>query len=183
MAAKITGLKLNSRGQLVEVKNKWNNNSDDKQLVAALKRIGKLDDKQFGFDSTGEKDYGAQLELQVRTGQIKDFDRQVRFDLFVFDADGRRHNLGNHMRVDFVIERFPIDGQSYSEPISVGKLFAPAELLEVLEYKGPTTPEFLLKKKLFPVCYPHITYTIAWHGKQERQKRKWPKRKLRSHQS
>lgn len=91
------------------------------------------------FDSRREADYYGQLKLEKRTGIIKDFERQVEFDLLAHDGwKGKR--VCAH-RVDFLVTL--TDG-SY----------------EVREVKGYATAEWNLKRKIFESNYPKIPYRV-----------------------
>jgi hypothetical protein len=94
---------------------------------------------QFGkFDSKKEAAYCEDLELMKRAGEILDYERQVRYDLY-----GKNGGQICYMRVDFVVE--------YSDTTK-----------EVHEVKSniTMTPEWNIKRKLFEDNYPETKYLV-----------------------
>lgn len=87
------------------------------------------------YDSRLEARYAATLDLLKRAGQIREWTRQVTVPL---EVNGR--HVCN-MRVDF-------------------RVVMPNGAVEFHEVKGFSTPEWLLKKKLFQAIYPERTYTV-----------------------
>lgn len=87
------------------------------------------------FDSRREADYYGQLKIEKKAKLIKDFERQVSFEL-------RCNNflICRHV-VDFLVTN--LDG-SY----------------EVREVKGFATDLWAIKKKLFEATYPEIPYKV-----------------------
>ncbi|SRR5258708_3157057 len=87
--------------------------------------------KQNGYDSKKESAYAQELELRKRMGEIKDFEGQVKIELF--GENGTR--VCNYF-IDFVVTHN--DGT-----------------LEYIEVKGFETPVWRLKWKLFEDKYGH----------------------------
>lgn len=90
------------------------------------------------FNSRREADYYGQLKIEKRSrpALIKDFERQVSFELRCNDILICRHI------VDFLITK--LDG-SY----------------EVREVKGFATDVWQIKRKLFEANYPNIPYKVV----------------------
>ena len=100
----------------------------------------------IAFHSRKEAGYYQQLKLEVRTKLIKDFKRQVAFDLFAFCPLDHTFVNGTPVRVcrhdvDFLVT-LP-DGSQ-----------------EVREVKGFATAEWDLKRKIFEANYPNIPYKV-----------------------
>lgn len=91
------------------------------------------------YHSRREAQEAASLDLQVKAGTIKSWDRQVRISL---DVNGK--HIANYY-ADFRIVH--LDGS-----------------IEILEVKGFATDVYLLKKKLLEATYlkdhPEIRYTV-----------------------
>jgi len=107
------------------------------------KRQNKYNSKKtstgFGlFDSKKEAAYGSDLELLKKAKEIKDYKRQVRYDLY-----GKNGSRICYMKVDFEVE-LP-DGD-----------------IEVHEVKSniTMTPEWNIKRKLFEDNYPEVKYIV-----------------------
>lgn len=98
----------------------------------------------ISFDSKKEADYYLHLKLMKKAGQIKDFKRQVSFDLFAWVDNNampnQREKIGTH-RVDFLVEN--TDGSQ-----------------EVREVKGFATSLWDYKRKVFEANYPEIPYMV-----------------------
>ncbi len=92
------------------------------------------------FDSRREADYYGQLKIEKRAKLIKDFQRQVEFDLYAWDGVSFGKRVCAH-RVDFLVT-MP-DGKK-----------------EVREVKGFATDIWDLKRKMFEANYPHIPYKV-----------------------
>ena len=97
------------------------------------------------FHSKGEARYYQQLKIEKRAGLIKDFERQVSFELFAYygkPQTGRlRVEVCRHI-VDFLITLS--DGSQ-----------------EVREFKGFATSTWDLKRKIFEANYPEIPYKVV----------------------
>lgn len=94
------------------------------------------------FDSRREKDYYGQLKMEKRAKLIKDFDRQVTFDLFAWTPNGRKL-LRHYLRVDFLVT------------LQNGE----KEIREV-KSKVTMTPEWATKQEIFQANYPEISYKV-----------------------
>jgi uncharacterized protein DUF1064 len=114
--------------------------------LGRIKRKGRVRNVQscvgadgFRYHSRGEARVAAELELRVKAGDIKDFERQVNFPLIV-----NGHKVCTYI-ADFLI--LHNDGTR-----------------EVLEVKGWRTPEWILKEKLFRASWLHdnpgIRFTV-----------------------
>jgi hypothetical protein len=86
-------------------------------------------------DSRGEVSYCDRLRYEKLAGEIRDYQVQKKYPLFV---EGMR--LCNHI-VDFLVTEK--DGT-----------------VAVHEYKGFATRDWRLKMKLFKTCYPDIPYRV-----------------------
>jgi len=98
----------------------------------------------ISFHSKFEAGYYSQLKIEKRTKLIKDFKRQVCFDLWAAVDSANCKGLVTHVCchiVDFLVT-LP-DGSQ-----------------EVREVKGFATAEWDLKRKLFEANYPHIPYKV-----------------------
>jgi hypothetical protein len=89
--------------------------------------------------SRGEADFCDDLFKNVEAGHIKDVEYEKRF--YLHDIDGR--TIAHHYP-DFLITHFD-------------------DSKEVIEYKGVTNREWVLKKVIFQYEYPEIIYTVHWH--------------------
>lgn len=103
------------------------------------------------FDSRREADYYGQLKIEKRAGLVKDFKRQVEFDLAAWTpipCGGAAHLLTRNCekvcshKVDFLVTLN--DGSQ-----------------EVREVKGFETDIWHLKRKLFEANYPSIKYRVV----------------------
>lgn len=99
----------------------------------------------ISFHSKKEAQYYGQLKLEKRCGMIKDFQRQVTFDLFALtDVDSPENydckRVCTHI-VDFLVT-------------------LPEGLQEVREVKGFATDVWDLKRKIFEANYPQIPYKV-----------------------
>ena len=106
------------------------------------------------YDSVGEKDYAVLLDLRVKAGDIKSWERQVKIDLKV---------NGTHVTnyyIDFIITHN--DGT-----------------LELVEYKGMVMPlwvcKFNLLKALMDELYPGAKLTVVKHESKYKPKSTWNK--------
>jgi hypothetical protein len=100
------------------------------------------------YDSKFEAKYGQELELRLKAGDIKGFERQKNIDLIV------NGYVVCQYRVDFVV-------------------FHNDETIEYVELKGYATDVFKLKWKLFDALYgnlPDVKLTIIYQGKNWRPK-------------
>ena len=88
------------------------------------------------YDSKGEAGYAQDLDLMVKAGEIKSYERQVSFDLHGVNGG----KVCVH-RVDFLV--LTNEGKQ-----------------EVHEYKGFATAVWDLKRKLFEDEYPEIEYIV-----------------------
>lgn len=92
------------------------------------------------FDSRKEANYFCLLKMLKRGGVVREFERQVAFELqpkFV-DRNGEKHRAINY-KADFVVH--------YSDGRNV-----------VVDVKGFRTKEYLLKRKLLLFKYPDIVF-------------------------
>ena len=108
-----------------------------------IKRQNKYNSKRtstnFGqFDSKKEAAYCNDLELMKKAGEIKDYKRQVRFDL-----RGLNGGRIGYMRVDFLVEMPNGD----------------KEVHEVKSYIT-MTDSWKIKRNLFEDNYPDIKYVV-----------------------
>jgi len=96
----------------------------------------------YRFDSRREADYYGQLRIEkrARPALIKDFERQVSFELYAWTPDGKV-KVCAHI-VDFLVTL--LDGTK-----------------EVREVKGYATETWNLKRKLFEANYPDIPYKVV----------------------
>ena len=93
----------------------------------------------ISFHSKKEAAYYGQLKLELRAKLIKEFKRQVAFDLFAWSPEGRVRVCA-HI-VDFLVT-------------------LPDGATEVREVKGFATDVWDLKRKLFEGNYPQIPYKV-----------------------
>lgn len=98
----------------------------------ALSCTCKLDHKH---DSKDEASYCNKLNLLLRAGEIKSFETQVNFPLYVNDKKVTT------MRIDFMV----INNDNS---------------ISYHEYKGFATPVFRLKWKLLQALYPELDYQL-----------------------
>jgi len=87
------------------------------------------------YDSKGEAELAAELDIRQKAGEIKSWERQVSYKLVVHGVVICTH------RVDFVITHHN-------------------NTREAVEYKGYATALWKLKRKLFEAIYPNIPYTV-----------------------
>jgi hypothetical protein len=104
----------------------------------------------IAFDSGAEGDYYGQLKLEKRCGLIKDYERQVSFDLYAWGPlcvqAPKSHKVCRHI-VDFLVT-LP-DGSR--------------EVSEVKGYRdGAAYALWDLKRKLFEFNYPEIRYKVVF---------------------
>lgn len=83
-----------------------------------------------------ESDYCATLQLLVKSGDIKSFEYEKKYDMIV---NGKR--ICGH-KPDFTVIRK--DG-----------------MVEVHETKGFSTDTWIIRRKLFEACYPEIPYIVV----------------------
>lgn len=88
--------------------------------------------------SNGEAQYCSELALRVRAGDIKSYEKQVKFELKVNGV-----KICSYY-VDFVITHNDLSRQA-------------------IEYKGFETEVFKIKEKLFRALYPELDYQIIYH--------------------
>jgi len=88
--------------------------------------------------SRGEAGHCNGLQVQLKSGLIKDFKSQKAL---VIKIKGR--TIGRHIP-DFLITN--LDGTQ-----------------EIQEYKGKVTDIWKWKRALTEVCYPDIPYKVIWH--------------------
>lgn len=93
------------------------------------------------YDSKLEADYSGQLKMEKRCKLIKDYERQVSFELYAWGPDGKRTQVCRHL-VDYLVTLN--DGTK-----------------EVREVKGFATAVWDLKRKLFESNYPAIPYKVV----------------------
>lgn len=104
----------------------------------------------ISFHSKFEAGYYSQLKIEKRTKLIKDFKRQVAFDLsaavFEKTSDPLLSVVSGYRKVCVHIVDFLVTLPDGSH--------------EVREVKGFATAEWDLKRKLFEANYPHIPYKV-----------------------
>lgn len=97
------------------------------------------------YDSKFEASVAADLDLRVKAGDIKAYDKQFVVEFIVYRKDGRPYKLGQH-RVDFRIHHN--DGS-----------------FELYEAKGFETADYKRKRKwledLWLPEHPDHTYTVV----------------------
>lgn len=95
------------------------------------------------YDSKLEASYAADLDLLIKAGEIKSFDRQVNLDL---EVNGY---VVCQYRIDFIIHHND-------------------DTLEYVETKGVATDVWKLKWKLFEALFcdkPDVKLTVVYQGK------------------
>lgn len=97
------------------------------------------------FDSRREADYYGQLKMEKRAKLIKDFERQVEFDLYGWGYSNPEGGLCKKRVCSHIVDFFVTlnDGEK-----------------EVREVKGFATDIWDLKRKLFEANYPGINYKV-----------------------
>jgi len=95
------------------------------------------------FDSRKECDYYGILKIEKKGNLIKDFKRQVTFQLYGHNGNEGKPILVCSHRVDFIVTKN--DGTQ--------------EVREVKSY-GTMTDVWKLKRKLFEANYPKIEYRV-----------------------
>lgn len=109
-------------------------------LKSDLEKINKYGAKKkeyngIIYDSAFEAKYAAELDWRKRAGDIKDWQRQIKFDLKINDV------LICKYIVDFVIIRKD-DSREY------------------VETKGFETRDWKIKRKLFQALFPDLNYIV-----------------------
>lgn len=94
------------------------------------------------FDSQKEADYYCQLKLLKKSGKIKDFALQPKYELQpAFEKDGKKFRPITYI-ADFLI--------TYNDGST-----------EIVDIKGIETKDFRLKKKMFEYRFPDLKLTIS----------------------
>lgn len=108
--------------------------------------LGKLKREYNGvrYDSELEARYARVLDLLVKEGKVRGWERQIAFPLFAFQS------LSAGRAISAVITKIVIDF----------KVWHMDDRLEYVECKGMETPLYKLKKKMFDACYPDIKITM-----------------------
>ena len=87
------------------------------------------------YDSTGEANYAALLDLRIKAGEILRVERQPKVELHINGV------LWRSWRIDF-------------------KVFITEEKYEFHEFKGVETSDYKMKRDAFNIIYPHETLII-----------------------
>lgn len=98
------------------------------------------------FHSRSEAGYYGQLKMLKLAGEIKEFDRQVGFELFAWTPNDDFRSGHNRKKVTTHIVDFLVTLNDGTK--------------EVHEVKGFATDTWQIKHKLFEANYPELTYKV-----------------------
>jgi hypothetical protein len=118
------------------------------QLIANTKKKNKYNAKRsvykgISYDSTGEANYAATLDLRIKAGEIHHWERQVKIDIPINGKPWRS------LRVDF-------------------KVYITPTVYEFHEYKGKSLPTFEMKWDAIRIqkdeLFPNIKFVLIKIG-------------------
>ena len=103
----------------------------------------------YNYDSKFEAEYASELDLLLKAGEIKAWDRQFKVEMIAYDEDGNLAMRKNH-KVDFRVHHH--DGT-----------------FELIETKGFDTEDYRERRRLLENLWlpkhPDYTYTVVKRGR------------------